>query len=132
MPRKSKQKGGRSIVSIGGINPVERSNIMNRSSVPTPMSTWERIKNFAKQHKLISRGLSALGGIVPAEYKGVKGAFDAGSAFASSYGYGRKRKQKGGYSTWGDSPDAPYMKLSRLMRKVRAPAQSGSGKVVRF
>ena len=42
------------------VNPRQMSNMLNRSAVPTPMSTWQRIKNFAKQHKLVSRGLYAL------------------------------------------------------------------------
>jgi hypothetical protein len=95
MPRR-KMRGGR---TLGSIKPATFTNALIRPTAQAPQSTWEKIKNFAKQHKLVSRGLSALGGIVPAEYKGVKGAFDAGSAFASSYGYGRRRKRQIGGSS---------------------------------
>lgn len=92
MPRR-KMRGGAVIRprTIGEINPVARSNLMNRPAVPTPMSTWEKIKKFAKDNKIISRGLSAVSGMVGEKYKPI---FTTGSALASSYGYGRKRKPK--------------------------------------
>ncbi len=96
MPRRRKMKGGAtaSISGIGGINAPYRSSVMFRPNVSTPsatMSTWDKIKNFAKQHKLISRGLSAIGGMVGDKYKPI---FDAGSGIASSYGYGKRKYKK--------------------------------------
>ncbi len=89
MPRR-KMRGGK---IIGGINPVARSNVLARPAVPTPMSTWDKIKNFAKQHKVISRGLKAVSGMVGDKYAPI---FNAGSSLAESYGYGRRRRQIGG------------------------------------
>jgi hypothetical protein len=71
------------------LQPRAVSDMMSRPAVPTPMSTWDRIKNFAKQHKLVSRGLKAVSGMVGDKYAPL---FNAGSELASSYGYGRKRR----------------------------------------
>lgn len=95
MPRKRSSMSGGSTMRL---QPRAVSNMMNRPAVPTPMSTWERIKNFAKQHKLVSRGLKAVGGVVGDKYAPL---FNAGSSLAESYGYGRRRrgrKQMGGSS----------------------------------
>lgn len=140
MPRKRKMKGG---APPAGFKPSARavSNMMNSPAVPTPMSTWQRIKNFAKQHKILSRGLSAVGSMVGEKYAPI---FNAGSTLASSYGYGkRKRKQKGGMvwnpelhpkkykpPVFGNDPSKimpfSYGHLNAL------PSMKGSGKVVRF
>ena len=55
------------------------------------MSTWQKIKDFAKKHKVISRGLKAVSGMVDNKYSPI---FSTASGLAESYGYGRKRKPK--------------------------------------
>ena len=77
--------------NIGEINPVERSKTLNAPAVPTPMTTWEKIKKFARDNKLISRGLKAVGTLAGDKYNPL---FSAGSSLAESYGYGRRRKPK--------------------------------------
>ncbi len=118
MPKR-KMRGGR---TIGGINPIARSNNMARPQVPTPSSTWDKIKNFAKQHKIISRGLKAVSGMVGEKYSPF---VNAGANLAESYGYGKKKRGKGfrekveGMKQKGYKMPPPYL-------------MSGSGKVVRF
>lgn len=83
-----KMKGGR---TLGGINPIARSNMLPRPQVPTPMSTWDKIKNFAKQHKVVSRSLKAISGMVGDKYSPL---VNAGASLAESYGFGRRRKAR--------------------------------------
>jgi hypothetical protein len=117
MPKR-KMRGGK---TIGGINPVNRSNALLRP-LQTPLSTWDKIKNFAKQHKIISRGLKAVSGMVGDKYSPF---VNAGANFAESYGYGKKKRGKGfrekveGLKQKGYKMPSPYV-------------MSGSGKVVRF
>lgn len=88
--KRRKMKGGRTVRTIAGINPLERSNAMMNPVASQPKSLWERVKNFAKQHKLLSRGLDAVSGMVGDKYAPlVKGA----SSIASSYGYGKRKRR---------------------------------------
>lgn len=79
----------------GEVSPPKRSFPRSLPRMPLPAlprksapSTWERIKGFLKQHQVLSRGLSALGGYLPEKYAPYA---NIASGLASRYGYGRRR-----------------------------------------
>jgi hypothetical protein len=129
MPKR-KMRGGR---TIGGINPVARSNNMARPQVPTPSTTWDKIKNFAKQHKIISRGLKAVSGMVGEKYSPF---VNAGANLAESYGYGKKKRGRGYLGPMGvakiPKPDWDKMAKAAKWQVENWNKMKGSGKVVRF
>lgn len=50
---------------------------------------FRKAKDFVKSNKLVSKGLNALSGALPAQYSGIaKGAAET----AAAYGYGRRNK----------------------------------------